>query len=166
MARSLRRRASRLGTAFGPLAVCIALLSGVAIAQDNTRSTTEDVQEAVAAFIAVFNDLDWEPFRKSFADDATVFFPFAGVPRRTTGRVDYEREFKAFFDTVRQEGSAPPYLSIEPKDTAVQVFGDIAVVTFHLEAPGRLNRRTVVLNRRDARWLIVHLHASRMSSNP
>jgi hypothetical protein len=43
----------------------------------------------------------------------------------------------------------------------VQIYGDTAIATFHLDdRPGFLNRRTIVLHRSRTGWKIVHLHAS------
>ena len=39
--------------------------------------------------------------------------------------------------------------------------GQMAVVTFHLGDEPPYNRRTLVFEKREGRWLIVHLHASR-----
>jgi hypothetical protein len=53
-------------------------LSAQSLAQNRisaTNSHSVDVQKAVAAFIEAFNSLDWERFRRSFSDDATVFSP-------------------------------------------------------------------------------------------
>ena len=56
--------------------------------------------------------------------------------------------------------SEPPYHSLIPQDLLVQVFGDAAVTTFHIERDGILRRRTIVFVNRDENWRIVHLHAS------
>jgi hypothetical protein len=40
-------------------------------------------------------------------------------------------------------------------------------VTFHLDdRPGVLNRRTILWQRKDSNWKIVHIHASELSLNP
>jgi hypothetical protein len=36
----------------------------------------------------------------------------------------------------------------------------VAVCTFHLDDPDSLGRRTVVLQRRQGAWKIIHIHAS------
>jgi len=46
----------------------------------------------------------------------------------------------------------------------IQFFGDVAIATFHLDdRAGFLNRRTIVLNKTEQGWKIVHLHASEVS---
>ncbi len=58
----------------------------------------------------------------------------------------------------------PPYMDIQPKDLRIQVFGNTAIATFHLgDRAGLLNRRTIVLNKTEAGWKIVHLHASEVA---
>jgi hypothetical protein len=67
---------------------------------------------------------------------------------------------KHFFDKVRAQKASPPYLEIESKRLAIKVFENIAIVTFELEEKNLLDRRTIILERRNAQWLIVHIHAS------
>ena len=45
-------------------------------------TATAAVRAAVEEFIRAFDTLDWECFRRCFAPDATVFFPFDIHPRR------------------------------------------------------------------------------------
>ena len=124
----------------------------------------EEVQSAAEAFIKAFNNLDWEPFRNCFADDATVFFPSATMAAaRANGRAEIEAIFKTLFDAARKRKDSPPYLNIEPKDTRIRVSGNAAVVTFHLGGKDSLGRRTIIFEKLKGRWLIVHLHASTMA---
>ena len=123
------------------------------------NSEERDVLAAAASFIEAFNNLDWERFRATFADDATVFFP-SEAPTRADGRSAVEAGFKPMFDDGKKRGGGPPYLHIEPKDMKVQLAGDVAVITFHLPRQGYVARRTIVWRKRGEKWLIVHLHAS------
>jgi len=119
------------------------------------------VQQAIAAFLTAFRNLDWAPFLAAFAEDATVFFPFADHPRRATGKADVATIFQPFFDRVRrQRPTGPPYLTLEPWDLEITQLGESALVTFHLHDPGVLCRRTLVLTKQNDMWLIRHLHAS------
>jgi ketosteroid isomerase-like protein len=127
-------------------------------------SAEREVRDALARFIYVFDNLDWEAFRLAFDDNATVFYPRA-FPERANGRAEFERTFKAVFQQIRDGKTAAPYMDIQPKDMKVQMFGDCAIATFHLdERPGLLNRRTIVLTKTNAGWKIVHLHASEVSA--
>jgi ketosteroid isomerase-like protein len=140
----------------------IVVVSTVNSGDARSEEVVEDVEQAATQFVRAFNNLDWERFRTSFAEDATVFFPFPDTPRRADGVSQFEPRFRAFFDQSLAAREGPPYLDIDPHDLAIQVYGTIAVVTFHLRAEPELNRRTVVFEKRAGQWLIVHLHASVM----
>ena len=132
-------------------------------AQSRTPAANPDslaVQRAAEAFIEAFNNLEWERFRRSFSDDATVFFPFSQVPRRANGRAEVEAVFKLFFDELRKRKPGPPYQNIVPKEIKIQMLGDAAVVTFHLGGDDPVGRRTLVYQKQKGEWLITHLHAS------
>ena len=118
------------------------------------RRTAED-------FLDAFRNLEWERFQSFFAEDATAFFPpSAKEPQLAEGKSKIETIFKRVFAAARERSRQPPYLAIEPKSVKVQMLGNVAIVTFHLEDPDLFGRRTVVFQKRDHRWLIVHLHAS------
>jgi len=124
-------------------------------------SNSMAVQNAADVWVAAFNNLEWETFRNSFSDDATVFFPFVQVPRRATGRAEVESLFKQFFDAARKRKSSPPYQNIDPKDAHIQMLDkDAAIFTFHLPGDESFNRRTLVFQKQKGKWLIAHLHAS------
>jgi ketosteroid isomerase-like protein len=119
------------------------------------------VQKTIDGFIEAFTNLEWERFRGFFAADATAFFPpSAKFPRRANGKAEIENVFRNVFGAARERKSSPPYLSIHPKEMKIQVFGRVAIVTFHLEDPDLLGRRTIVFQKTGRRWLIVHIHAS------
>jgi ketosteroid isomerase-like protein len=122
-----------------------------------------DVREALAQFIRAFDDLDWEHFRLACDDNATVFYPRA-MPQRANARAELEKSFKMVFQQIRGSKTAAPYMDIQPKELRIQLFGDLAIATFHLDdRAGYLNRRTIVLNKTEKGWKIVHLHASEVS---
>lgn len=133
------------------------------LAQPKPDRAQSEVRATLAKFVRAFDDLDWETFRLAFSDDATVFYP-RGFPERASGRKAFENTFKLVFDQIRGGKTKAPYMDIQPKDLAVQVFGDVAIATFHLDdRAGFLNRRTLVLERTREGWKIVHLHASEVS---
>lgn len=122
---------------------------------------------AAAEFLAAFNALDQTRFDALFAEDATLFYPSAPFPlQRVEGKAAVTGWFSKFFDAVRKRGAKN--LNINPSDLHAQTYGDTAVVTFHLNggSDGAIGRRTVVLNKRGGRWLIVHLHASAARPKP
>lgn len=129
----------------------------------HSQAADADVRAALAHFIRAFDDLDWEQFRLAFDDNATVFYPRA-MPERANGRTEFERGFKTVFQQIRSNKTAAPYMDIQPKELRIQLFGGVAIATFHLDdRPGFLNRRTIVLKRTEKGWKIVHLHASEVS---
>lgn len=117
---------------------------------------TDSLQHTLTAFIDGVSGLDWDRMRETFAPDAQVFFPFDHRPRRVDGIAAIESAFRDFFEANRAAGRIP----IEPLDLMTQVFGDTALVSFHLDRPGALGRRTLLLRREAGRWRIAHLHAS------
>jgi ketosteroid isomerase-like protein len=126
----------------------------------DTKPFDTEVRETLSNFIQAFDNLDWEQFRGFFADEATVFYP-REVPGRATGREQIEAQFEKVFGQIRGNRSKPPYMDLQPRDLSIQMFGDVAVATFHLDdRPGVVNRRTIVLHKNAGCWKIVHIHAS------
>jgi ketosteroid isomerase-like protein len=117
------------------------------------------VQQALATFLDAFNRLEWDRFRACFADDATLFPVDAA--RRASGDA-FDGVWRGTFKAIRSRSgrSTPPYQNLQPLDLAVQMAGDVAVVTFHLQVAGQLGRRTLVLRRDADGWRIIHIHAS------
>ena len=145
------------------LALLLLLTPPFSLAQKAPVSKELEVREALAKFIDAFENLDWEKFRLAFDDNATVFYPRA-FPERANGRSEFEKTFNVVFEQIRSQKTAAPYHKIEPRDLKIQVYGDMAIVTFHLDdRAGFLNRRTMILHRTNAGWKIVHLHASEVS---
>ncbi len=123
-------------------------------------SDTEGLQATLDAFVGGLRALDWARMRDAFAADAHVFFPFDDAPCRVEGIAAIEAVFRAFFATR----AAARSLDVEPLDVTMHVIGDAALVTFHLDRPGAVGRRTLVLRRDAQRWRIAHLHASVVSA--
>src|ERR1700722_18401137 len=139
------------------LAVLFLLLPLSLRAQEKPVSPESEVRDALAKFVSAFDNLDWEAFRSTFDDGATVFYPRA-FPERANGREEFEKIFITVFQQIRGGRTAAPYMDIQPKDLSLQLFGDIAVATFHLDdRPGFLNRRTIVLHKTRLGWKMVNL---------
>ena len=50
---------------------------------------------------------------------------------------------------------------IQPRALKIQLFGNVAIATFHLDdREGFMSRRTIVLKKTKVGWKILHLHAS------
>ena len=151
----------KLGSLF--VALMLFILPGKVYPEQT--SDQDQVQSAIAEFLDAFTRLEWDRFRTSFTEDATVFlFP---MPERTT----VEGSFGPLFELIRKqvgerEGppSHPPYFQLNPENVNINIHRDSAIVTFHLRGltaqPGQLGRRTLVMFRDNDKWRIAHLHAS------
>ena len=118
------------------------------------------VKLLVERFLQSFNALQWKPFRKSFADDATIFFPEWEQASRRVGRQEIEKTWLELFPEFKDSTSTLK-LGITPRDIRIQLFDQTAVVTFHLgNGEKYLSRRTLVMVKRKKEWRIAHLHAS------
>jgi len=134
-----------------------------AVAQVQPVSAESQVRAALTRFVQAFDDLDWETFRLAFDDNATVFYPRA-FPERANGRAEFEKAFRTVFEQIRSGKTAAPYMDIQPREMKIQLFGNVAIATFHLDdRAGFVNRRTIVLNKSETGWKIVHLHASEVA---
>src|SRR6266566_5024505 len=75
-----------------------------------------------------------------------------------------ESQVRAALEQIRSGKTAAPYMDIQPREMKIQLFGNLAIATFHLDdRAGFVNRRTIVLSKTKAGWKIVHLHASEVS---
>ena len=131
--------------------------------QKKVRSISDSaaVIETTNQFVKDFVNLDWEKFKSYFADDATAFFPpSAKFSTRANNKIEIEKIFSTFFENVRKQKSGPPYLDIKPAELRIQLVGTIAIVSFVLNDPGLLGRRTIIWTKRKNGWKIIHLHAS------
>ena len=145
------------------LLIIFSLLIHFSLKAQNKDSIT--VMKTVNNFVTAFNNFNWTIFRKSFADDATMFHPFWNQARRIKGRQEIEsawlRIFPEFGDT-----NTTRKLQISPKDINIQLYRKTAIVTFHLgDGVNTLSRRTLVMVKKKQIWKIVHLHASSVSKD-
>ena len=102
-------------------------------------------------------------FIDCFAEDATVFFLSRSPAKRFGGKAAIQAHFELVFAGIRRSSSSsqPPFHRLVPENVDVQLVGEEgAVVSFELSNAERIARRTVVLQKREDSWLIVHLHAS------
>jgi ketosteroid isomerase-like protein len=142
------------------LALGILHASSPATAQSNT----DEVEQVLKAFLVPFSSQNVAEFIDYFADDAVVFFPSAGfAAMRVEGKANIARTFEMVFKPGRPVPAGGRPL-IQPQHLKVQRLGDSAVATFHLGSDAARGRRTFVLHRVDAKWRIVHLHASTLTA--
>ena len=133
---------------------------------DITKSYEFEINEMLTSFVKNMNDLGLDSFIENFAPDATIFYPRNAFPiERVSGKESIKGEFKTFFDNLRKEREGPPYLDIETKDRELLLYNNIAIVSLHFNLGEEFHRRTIVLEKRNNKWLIVHLHASFLLGN-
>ena len=127
-------------------------------------SAEDEVHEAVARLVSAFGEGRLDDYFGGFSPAAT--FTFYTTPERL-GSVD---AYRALWDRwVRDDGFR--VVSCATSHTAVQVFGDVAVVAHDVATRISTNageedlaeRETIVLARQpDGTWLGVHEHLSPM----
>ena len=130
---------------------------------------TAEVRAAIDGFVHAFEALDWPAFRACFAEGATVFHPAPPHVLRTDSPESFERAWAAVFERIRRNSgrTAPPYFTLAPRDVKIQLLAEkVALVTFHLPDGETVGRRTVVLQKLEAGWKVVHIHASNLSKPP
>jgi len=134
--RPLLRRASKIVRALAWLALFLALPVGAQSSQA-ARSDSAAVASALHRFLTAFENLDWEPFRDSFSDSATVFHPAANLPKRVTGRGAIDSTFRAVFADVRAHASGgPPFQRLTPADLRIEPLAPgVVLATFELPTP-------------------------------
>jgi ketosteroid isomerase-like protein len=133
--------------------------------QWNASEDVVGIREAAERFLRALDDLDWEPFRASWASEPTVFFPFGDTPDRVDGRAAVEARWRRFFEEAGARRPGPPYLNLKPRDIRAERYGDVGLVTFTLELTIGglqlpLQRRTLVFIREHDAWKLAHMHAS------
>ena len=124
-----------------------------------------EVMQSASKFLDAFNHFEWQSFKESFTDDASIFFPTHDYPARISGRKEFEKVWLEMFPEFRNNPNKDS-LTISPKNMLVQLYGTTAIMSFHLGEPvGDQWRRTIVWVNRDGKWKIAHLHASVVINN-
>lgn len=134
------------------------------------KADQASAEAALHAAMRTLENCDLAAMEAAFAPDAVTFDRVLATAegsgpldlaayRRQPGLPNGLRQLAEVLPRLRPGG--PPYQKLEPLDLMVQVSGDMALCTFHLESRrDGLGRRTIVLIRRDGDWRILHLHAS------
>jgi ketosteroid isomerase-like protein len=116
-------------------------------------------ETAATEFLDAFKSMNQARFDQFFANDVTMFFPDGPFPEaRVEGREAVLASFHKFFALVRERGRTA--LNITPIDQRVQVYGEVAILTFGLESEDSVGRRSIILRKMGNDWRIVHFHAS------
>lgn len=145
-------------------------LAGVATASvAKAADRRSEAEAALRAFLRAFENGELAVMEAAFPPDSVSFDPVV-MSEKGSGPVDHQAyrrragmPMRALVEGDLKSGKPPPYRKLDPKDLLVQIEGDVAVCTFHLDGPTSLARRTIVLVRRDGGWKILHLHGSNVS---
>jgi len=137
--------------------MAVPLLLALALAAAPLPPSTPD--GAAIAFLDAFKSMDEARFDQFFAPDVTMFFPDGPFPEtRVEGREAVLAAFHEFFALVRKRGRTA--LNITPLDQRVQLYGEVAIVSFGLENDESVGRRSIILRKIGNDWRIAHFHAS------
>ncbi len=112
----------------------------------------------VERFLWTVNAADTEGFLACFAEEATAFLPSTGG--RKVGTEELRRAVAPAFD------AGPRATPAQLRDVVITRRGPMAVVSFDAGSATVAARRTLVLERQNERWLIIHLHASTAVPSP
>jgi ketosteroid isomerase-like protein len=110
---------------------------------ESPSSSTETVEQALARFVAAFDDLDWERFRNCFSENATIFHPTAPNIKRIDSPEQFDKAWLGVFDRIKKNSgrTSPPYMKLDPTDVRVEKLSDnVTLVTFHLVDGGTIRR--------------------------
>lgn len=147
----LTSRLSHLGLVFVLLAAC-------ASSRTLGPASPEDV---VRSFVSALNRADVNALVGLFDPDATAFLPVASTAAEVVGREAIRAAFTPFLDELRQNGEGPEYMHIVPQSMRTLRAGDaVAIVTFDAGVGPVVSRRSLVIHRTPAGWLILHFHGS------
>lgn len=122
----------------------------------------------VRGLVHAIDAFDLDRFVGSFSEDATVFYPIAGMAERVGGREALaERQGQVFAHLRKQFAEAghttPPFFGLEITNLHTQVLAPaIAIVTYHVDRGTHLGRRTAVVQEIEGTWQIVSFHSSNM----
>jgi hypothetical protein len=93
----MKQKCVPLGAA---LVAALLLVHGLRAQTPTSHAEQPAVRAFLAEFISAFDNLEWDKFRNSFTDDATVFYP-RGAANRADGRAQYEAHFRLVFEQIR-----------------------------------------------------------------
>lgn len=147
-----------LTSRLSPIALVLLVLGACASSQSLAPGNPEEV---LCAFVAALNHADVDAIADLLEPDATAFLPLDSAAAELVGREAICGTFATFFRDLRQNAAGPEYMHLVPKSVHTQRAGDgLAVVTFDAGAGPVVSRRTLVIQRTQAGWRIMHFHGS------
>jgi hypothetical protein len=119
-----------------------------------------DLRQTLANFTEALNTCDFEKTMDLFLPEATMFFPLPETPLRAENKDEIAAVFKDFYAQVKSGKSGPRCMNIKPGNIRIQHIGQAAAVSFQIVSGPVTSRRSIILQKRDGHWLILHFHAS------
>ena len=121
--------------------------------------TTDQALETFHQFLNAVMSQKLDSILGFFGDDAQMFSPLGTFASRLDGKGAIGKQFQSILDAVKNQFAGG--LKIEPKDLSARELADnVVLITFHLQLPGPLHRRTFVMTKSGGTWRIAHIHAS------
>jgi ketosteroid isomerase-like protein len=125
-----------------------------------------DPEEVLRAFVAALNHADVDAVTDLLDPDATAFLPLDSAAAELVGREAICDTFATLFRDLRQNAAGPEYMHLVPKSVHTRRAGDgLAIVTFDAGAGPVVSRRTLVIQRTQAGWRIMHFHGSNVRTS-
>ena len=131
----------------------------------NAASRPGAVEDALARFVTAFENLDWTTFRGCFSANPTMFHPASPNLRRVDSPIEFDKAWQGVFSRIKKNSgrASAPYMKLNSQNVRIErLTPDVALVTFHLADPGIIGRRSLVFQKIDGDWKIVHIHASNL----
>jgi uncharacterized protein (TIGR02246 family) len=137
-------------------------MSGPAGSDDTRAQDEQDIRALVSRMFDGWGRGDAAAYHADFTDDAD-YVSFDGARR---GRADSEQSHRDLFRTVlygsRLVGEVESVRFVTPDVAVVHLTGSVAFAWQQRLKRRRLSRQTMVVVRRDGRWLVTAFHNTRV----
>lgn len=132
---------------------------------DSAENDAKQVSDTFYRYMQAYEKKDMETIGRSFASDEklTAFWPDPSNPFRIEGWKDMRKGLEGYLPAIAS-------MAINIRQPIVQVYGPLAIVSCHWSFSGVVGgkpqvgsgRGSYVFEKRDAAWVMVHLHESAM----
>ena len=128
-------------------------------------SLQADLRVAVMAFLDAIDRVDLTALEPFWAEDATMYFPFANTPELIAGREAIQARFAKMFSDLKARGTGPSYIGFGIDSFQVlELDPGHAIVYAMLTFQGQLGRRTILCRTTPGAPRILHLHGSNFAA--
>lgn len=150
------------------LLICVALVICVSLSSSVMASDEEDVLQVAINWTKAFSNADFESMSSLYlhSPKTSEFGPVSGYPLLFKGWDQCEKAWKSNMSSIELGALSfsihNPEVALIGKDAAVTAVYQIAVYTdpeTKVQTVGQL-RQTLVLEKVNGQWLIVHHHSS------